>query len=89
MTLPTTTATAAEPRPSPAEAIHRRPHTVSAQVMPLPSASRLPRSGSGAVSTGWSTPTKNSASPTPTAAMNARSCRRVGSRRSQGARIAR
>ena len=34
MTLPTTTATTADPRPAPDDAIHRRPHTVSAQSDP-------------------------------------------------------
>ena len=82
--LPLTTAATGEPRvPSPAPS-QRSPQTVNAQKKPLIVASRFPRTGSGAVATGGSTLTKNSASPSATAAMKPRSCRRIGSFSSHG-----
>jgi len=62
---------------------------VSAQKKPLATAMMLPRTGSGAVTAGGSTPTKKSASPAATAAMKPKSCRLVGSFSSQGPRKAR
>src|SRR5262249_27999786 len=63
--LPTATAATGEPcRPAPAP-IHLRPHTVSAQKNPLARATMFPRTGSGAVATGASTPMKKRANPRP------------------------
>ena len=63
---------------------HRRPQIVSAHVNPLVSARTFPSGGFGAVSTGASWPTKNSAIPTPSAARNHVSARRIGSRNRNG-----
>ena len=60
--------------------------SVSAQVTPASAASTFPRSGSGAVVTAASRPTKNSARPTATTEPNARSRAPIGSRSSQGLR---
>ena len=82
--FPLTTAATGDPCSPPAAPIQRKPHTVSAQKKPLARARMFPVTGSGAVATGASTLTKNSASPRPTAAINPTSCRRIGSLSSHG-----